>query len=156
MKTKNPSKWIRVLIPGVLLATWLTLAGIGGPYFGKISDVSSTDLTTFLPKSAESTKVNDKLAEFRDEKTIPILVVYSNNDKKLTASDTTALKKTDLVVTSMVAALAVVTAAVATVAVHSVSAAGNSVAPSNIPLIRAGYFYCSKNSFSLSIGFMSL
>lgn len=92
MKTKNPSKWIRVLIPGILLATWLILAGTGGPYFGKISDVSSTDLTTFLPKSAESTKVNDKLAEFRDEKTIPILVVYSNNDKKLTTSDTTALK----------------------------------------------------------------
>lgn len=92
MKTKDPSKWIRVLIPGILLATWLTLAGIGGPYFGKISDVSSTDLTTFLPKSADSTKVNDKLTEFRDEKTIPILVVYSNNDKKLATSDITALK----------------------------------------------------------------
>jgi RND superfamily putative drug exporter len=91
-KAKNPSKWLRIFLPAVLLVGWLTLAVVGGPYFGKISDVSSTDLTTFLPKSAASTKVNDKLAEFRDKKTIPILVVYSNGNKKLTNAESQSLK----------------------------------------------------------------
>ena len=81
------------MLPSVIIVVWLALSGVGGPYFGKISDVSSTDLATFLPESAESTKVNNALEKFRDEKTIPILVVYSNDDKKLTTGQTDAIKK---------------------------------------------------------------
>jgi len=91
-KTKVP-KWLRVIVPSIVIVVWLALAGIGGPYFGKISDVSSTDLATFLPKSAESTKVNDALEKFRDQKTIPILVVYSHDDKKLTSDESSAVKQ---------------------------------------------------------------
>jgi RND superfamily putative drug exporter len=91
-KTKIP-RWLRVVLPSVVIVTWLAVSGIGGPYFGKISDVSSTDLATFLPESAESTKVNEALEKFRDEKTIPILVVYSHDDKKLTEKQTDAIKQ---------------------------------------------------------------
>ena len=91
-KTKVP-KWVRVIVPSVIIVAWLALAGVGGPYFGKISDVSSTDLATFLPKSAESTKVNDALEKFRDQKTIPILVVYSHDDKKLTGNESSAIRQ---------------------------------------------------------------
>lgn len=91
-KTKIP-KWLRVVLPSVVIVAWLAVSGIGGPYFGKISDVSSTDLATFLPESAESTKVNEALEKFRDEKTIPILVVYSHDDKKLTEKQTDAIKQ---------------------------------------------------------------
>lgn len=82
-----PSKWLRILLPSVLIVTWLALAGIGGPYFGKISDVSSTDLTTFLPESAEATKVNDELSKFRDSDTIPALVVFESKDGDLSQDD---------------------------------------------------------------------
>ncbi len=75
-----PPKWLRILIPAVLLAVWLFLAGLGGPFFGKISEVSSTDLTTFLPQNSESALVSEKLADFRDNKTIPLIVVFESND----------------------------------------------------------------------------
>ena len=88
---KTPPKWLRVLLPGVLIVVWLAFAAIGGPYFGKISDVSSTDLTTFLPESAEATKVNDQLSKFRDDSTIPALAVFDTDGTKLTESDTKAI-----------------------------------------------------------------
>ena len=89
---ERPNKWLRVLIPGVLIALWLVIAGFGGQYFSKISDLSSTDLTTFLPGSAEATKVNNELKKFRDKQTIPVLVVYNNDGKELADSDMSAIK----------------------------------------------------------------
>jgi len=88
---KTPPKWLRVLLPGALIIVWLAFAAIGGPYFGKISEVSSTDLTTFLPESAEATKVNDQLSKFRDDDTIPALAVFDTNDAKLAEADTRAI-----------------------------------------------------------------
>lgn len=90
--TTIPKKWFRILLPSIFIIGWLALAGIGGPYFGKISDVSSTDLTTFLPSSAESTKVNNELTKFRDDKTIPLIVVYSKEGKVLTDSEVASAK----------------------------------------------------------------
>lgn len=84
---KSPSKWIRVLLPSALVVLWLAFAGIGGPYFGKISEVSSTDLTTFLPESAEATKVNDELSKFRDDDTIPALAVFDTRGALLSEDD---------------------------------------------------------------------
>lgn len=81
-----------LFLSAVTIVAWFALAGIGGPYFGKISEVSSTDLSTFLPKSAESTKVNDELEKFRDKKSIPAIVVFTNDDKKLTDSDITRIE----------------------------------------------------------------
>jgi len=50
---KSLPKYIRVLIPSFLIVVWFAIAGIGGPYFGKISEVASNDQSTFLPASAE-------------------------------------------------------------------------------------------------------
>ena len=75
--TRN--KWWRVFIPAALLLVWLALAGVGGPYFGKIDQVSSNDLSTFLPKNAESTKVKDELAKFQTSGTIPAIVVFESD-----------------------------------------------------------------------------
>lgn len=74
-----PPKWLRVLIPSVLIAIWMALAGLGGPFFGKISEVSSTDLTTFLPQNSESAVVSKKLADFRDNKIIPLIIVFESD-----------------------------------------------------------------------------
>lgn len=68
----------RVAAPVVIVLLWLGLAGIGGPYFGRISEVSSNDLSTFLPKSAESTKVNNELSKFLPSDTIPAIVVFES------------------------------------------------------------------------------
>jgi len=66
----------RVVAPLVIVLVWLGLGAIGGPYFGKIDEVSSNDLATFLPSSAESTTVNKELEKFRDSGTIPAIVVF--------------------------------------------------------------------------------
>lgn len=91
-QVKTPGKWLRILLPSVVIVAWIMLAGIGGPYFGKISDVSTTDLTAFLPTQAESTKVNNQLTKFRDEKTLPLIIVYTNDDKQLADSDMTSIQ----------------------------------------------------------------
>lgn len=78
-------KWLRVVIPGVLIVIWMSAGAIGGPYFGKISEVSEVDLAAFLPDSAEATKVNQELKRFRSETTLPALVVFES--KSTTLSD---------------------------------------------------------------------
>ncbi|MGB3023703.1 MAG: efflux RND transporter permease subunit [Candidatus Saccharimonadales bacterium] len=76
----QPPKWVRVLIPAVLITTWFAIAGIGGPYFGRVEEVSDVDLSAFLPKSAEATKVNEEVKKFRSEATIPAIVVFTPRD----------------------------------------------------------------------------
>jgi len=85
-KQKATRSWLRILIPSVLIIVWLALAGIGGPYFGKIDEVASTDLTTFLPESAEATKVNERLADFQEQGIIPAIVVFEKQSGTI-ASD---------------------------------------------------------------------
>lgn len=65
-------------MPIVIIGVWLTSAGIGGPYFGRIDEVSSNDPATFLPKSAEATAVNDQLEKFRDSSSVPAVVVLES------------------------------------------------------------------------------
>ena len=80
--TKQSSRWKQLLLragmPLIVIFVWLGLSGIGGPYFGKIDEVSSNDLATFLPKNAESTKVKDELSKFQDAKAIPAIVVFES------------------------------------------------------------------------------
>lgn len=89
---KKPSRWLRALLPSAIITIWVVLAAIGGPYFGKIADESSTDLTTFLPTNAESTIVNNRIQEFRDTKAIPVIVVFENGGKVLGDNDMSAIK----------------------------------------------------------------
>ena len=50
-ETKFPI-WLRLFIPAILIIVWLAASGIGGPYVGKISEVSTNNLTDFLPNSS--------------------------------------------------------------------------------------------------------
>ena len=88
--TPHVSVWKRLIIPLALVFVWLGLAGVGGPYFGKIEQVSSNDLSTFLPASAESTEVNNALAEFQDRTTIPLLIVFGE-EAQLTEEQTSTV-----------------------------------------------------------------
>lgn len=68
--------WARVIIPVVMILAWLVGAGLGGPLFGKVSEVSSNDQTTYLPESADATEVQALLGEFNDSDAIPAIVVF--------------------------------------------------------------------------------
>lgn len=67
--------WLRALLPAVLIVIWLAAAGVGGPYFGRVEEVSSNDPTAFLPTSAEATQVQQRLGDFSGEDVIPAVIL---------------------------------------------------------------------------------
>lgn len=84
MKTTSPPTtrvpfWLRWLIPAVLVVAWLAIAGVGGPTFGRLGEVSSNDQASFLPAGAEATKVQDWQAKFRDSREIPAVIVVESD-----------------------------------------------------------------------------
>ncbi|MGO1972148.1 MAG: MMPL family transporter [Propionibacteriaceae bacterium] len=84
-------RWVRVIIGLVLTLVWISVAAIGGPYFGRIGEVSSNDRTAFLPASADSTLVDERLSEFLGDDAIPAIVV-AQRDGGLTDDDLTAMQ----------------------------------------------------------------
>ncbi|MGP6177745.1 MMPL family transporter [Microbacterium sp. A196] len=87
---KRRRSWIRVLIPALLVLVWVAGAGLGGPLFGKVSEVSSNDQTSYLPSSADATEVQQLLGEFNDSEAIPAIVVFVG-DEDLTESQLSAI-----------------------------------------------------------------
>ncbi|QGU04206.1 MMPL family transporter [Corynebacterium comes] len=69
-------RWLRVLLPAVLILVWLAGAAVGGPYFGRVNEVSTNDQTLYLPESADASVVQQKLGEFTDSEAIPAVVVF--------------------------------------------------------------------------------
>jgi len=90
-KSRSIPKWVRVVVPSIFILIWLTLGGIGGPYFGKISEVASNDQSAFLPESAESTRVNEELKKFQNSDTVPAIVVFYNDGKVLPETTVTSI-----------------------------------------------------------------
>lgn len=85
MKTKPSTAtrvpfWLRWLVPVLLVLTWLTIAGVGGPTFGRLSEVSTNDQASFLPAGAEATAAQEWQAKFRDSTEIPAVIVIENGD----------------------------------------------------------------------------
>ncbi|WP_314175984.1 MMPL family transporter [Streptomyces winkii] len=75
------TRWI---VPAVLLIAWLALGGLLGPYAGKLSDVATNDQASFLPRSAESTRVIDAEKSFKEDETLPAVVIWTAADGKKT------------------------------------------------------------------------
>lgn len=74
----GPARWIRILLPALLIVGWLVAGSVGGPYFGKVDEVSSNDQTTYLPSSAEATQVQQLLPGFNEQDRIPAIVLFSS------------------------------------------------------------------------------
>lgn len=74
---REPTRWLRIGIPVLLALIWLAAGSMGGPYFGKVGEVSTNDRSTFLPESADATQVNERLAGFLGEESIPAVVVVT-------------------------------------------------------------------------------
>ncbi|MEX3610441.1 MMPL family transporter [Rothia sp. LK2588] len=78
---KKPAGWLRILIASLLVVAWLGVSGIGGPYFGKISEVSTNSATDFLPESADSTKVSQRQTDFYDSEAAPAILMFASEQK---------------------------------------------------------------------------
>ena len=78
-RSATPTRWLRIGIPVLLVLIWLVGGSIGGPYFGKIDEVSTNDQSSFLPSSAEATQVQERLADFTGGDTIPAVVVVTGD-----------------------------------------------------------------------------
>ena len=63
----------------------------GGSYQGKLSDVQKNDNSSFLPSSADSTKVSNESQKFSATQTIPGTIVYRRSGG-LTAADKSAIQ----------------------------------------------------------------
>ncbi|MFZ2529697.1 MAG: efflux RND transporter permease subunit [Rhodococcus sp. (in: high G+C Gram-positive bacteria)] len=70
-----PGRRLRRLLPALLVLVWLAIAGGGGPFAGKLSEVAQNDNSAFLPASAESTRADQLFAEFTDTSAVPAIVV---------------------------------------------------------------------------------
>jgi len=75
------NKRLRLAVTLVLILGWFGFASLGGPTFGKISEVSSNEQASFLPASAESTQVQQLQRKFENGQAIPAVVVIESTDK---------------------------------------------------------------------------
>lgn len=91
-KKSGPPRLMRIFLPALLILVWLVGAGVGGPYFGKVSEVSSNSQTTYLPESADATQVQEQLGDFTGSESIPAIVVMVS-DEPLTQQDITQLNE---------------------------------------------------------------
>ncbi len=78
------TKWI-VLV--VVLGATVGLSTLGA----KLNDVKNNEASSWLPGSAEATKVTDALSSDVDPNDIPTLIVYQAQSGKLTAADFAAM-----------------------------------------------------------------
>lgn len=88
---QRPKNWLRVLLAAALVIVWIGVAGIGGPYFGKISEVSTNSSTDFLPASSDSTKVAQQITDFYDSDSAPAIILFES-DQKLSKEQNTYLQ----------------------------------------------------------------
>ncbi|MFJ6652800.1 MMPL family transporter [Microbacterium sp. NPDC091313] len=72
-------RWLRIVLPVVLILVWLVGGSVGGPYFGKVEEVATNDQSSFLPQSADATRVNERLGDFLGEGSIPAVVVVEGD-----------------------------------------------------------------------------
>ncbi|MFC6706730.1 MMPL family transporter [Flexivirga alba] len=70
----------------VVLVVWVVALIVLGPLAGKLSGAQDNQTSSWLPASAESTKVYDQLGAFVDRNSMPAIVVY-HRDGGLTAAD---------------------------------------------------------------------
>jgi RND superfamily putative drug exporter len=72
---------LRIGIPALLVLIWVGVGSVGGPYFGKVDEVASNDQSSFLPESADATRVAERLPDFLGDEAIPaVLVVTGDGD----------------------------------------------------------------------------
>ncbi|MFF9056294.1 MMPL family transporter [Streptomyces erythrochromogenes] len=77
---RSSSRWLRWLVPAVLLLAWLGIGATLGPYAGKLGEVATNDQAAFLPRSAESTRVLEECKAFERSASVPAIIVWQAPD----------------------------------------------------------------------------
>jgi putative drug exporter of the RND superfamily len=75
----QPTRWLRIGIPVLLVLIWLVGGSIGGPYFGKVDEVATNNQSSFLPQSADATQVSERLPDFLGDDSIPAVLVVTSD-----------------------------------------------------------------------------
>ena len=75
----RPSRGLRIGIPALLVLIWVGVGSVGGPYFGKVDEVASNDQSSFLPESADATRVAERLPDFLGDEAIPAVLVVTGD-----------------------------------------------------------------------------
>jgi RND superfamily putative drug exporter len=70
----------------VVLLAWVAIAAVAFPLGGRLTSVQRNDAASYLPRNAESTRVNRQLAGFPDSGSLTAVVVY-RRETGLTAAD---------------------------------------------------------------------
>lgn len=83
--SRIPRALIRVVAVLVILG-WLGVTGVGGPTFGKLSDVVTNSQEDFLPVDAQATEVSDRIGDFSTQDGLPAIIV-ATSEKKISAAD---------------------------------------------------------------------
>jgi putative drug exporter of the RND superfamily len=82
----SPARARRRWIALGVFVLWLLVAVFAGPSSGKLTEVEKNDNAAFLPKTAESTEVNDLQQRFVDQDTTPGIIVWERASG-ITAAD---------------------------------------------------------------------
>lgn len=88
--TAGSPRWQRIALPALIIAAWLVAAAVGGPYFGRVGEVSNNDASAYLPDSAEATTVQRQLSDFVGSGSIPAVAVFTS-DEPLTPEELAAI-----------------------------------------------------------------
>ncbi|WP_432133448.1 MULTISPECIES: MMPL family transporter [unclassified Streptomyces] len=83
-------RWVLRSLPLLLVVVWLAVGGALGPFAGRLGEVATNDQAAFLPRSAESTRVIEAQKAFRQEESLPAVVVWTATDGGRLAPDVRA------------------------------------------------------------------
>ncbi|SOD62975.1 putative drug exporter of the RND superfamily [Streptomyces zhaozhouensis] len=72
--SRGRAGWLLAL---VVLVVWLGAGGGLGPFAGRLGEVATNDQAAFLPGGAESTRVLEGQRAFRQEESLPAIVVWT-------------------------------------------------------------------------------
>lgn len=76
--TTRHTRLLHIAAPVLVLLMWVAAGAIGGPKFGQLSQVANNDQASYLPSSADSTKVQNLQGTFFAGKRVPALVVIES------------------------------------------------------------------------------
>ena len=86
----SPLRSKRWIFPLLVVLLWLFVGGPLGSFAGRLSEVQKNDNASFLPQTAESTRVLNTFLEFTGEESTPATVVFER-PAGLTADDKSAI-----------------------------------------------------------------
>jgi RND superfamily putative drug exporter len=68
-----------LILAALVILGWLLIAGVSGPFAGKLSSLQKNDLADFLPSTAEATQVLKVERGFQSASVVPAVIVFERS-----------------------------------------------------------------------------